>query len=311
MKMIVLCAALTLAGLPAMAQTVAVVPTEGAVTALVETPRGVWAETERGTVRLEAGNCPGGVCVTNGVIRGLPQRAPEGGLPDGFVASASTGDIRKAWYGKPTERYQHCVLGDCVEGGSLVVEMANGAAAELVLPDSQVFEDITPRLADLEGDGRNEVVTIRASNTGGAAVVVYGLRDGRLSVVAQSAENGRANRWLNIAEILPIEGGSRIVFVRTPHIGGIVTHLDVTSDGVRESRSDAGRRSNHVIGSRELNLSARVESGYVLPSQDRQTLHFSDGGAASLPEAIDKAVVAVGGLIVTATETGQLLAISR
>ena len=57
------------------AQTVTPVQTEGAVTAIVQTPRGTYAETERGTVRLEQGDCPARLCATPDVIRGLPPRA--------------------------------------------------------------------------------------------------------------------------------------------------------------------------------------------------------------------------------------------
>lgn len=36
-----------------------------------------------------------------------------------------------------------------------------GATHEIVLSDRYVVEDVTPRLADLDGDGRQEIVTIR------------------------------------------------------------------------------------------------------------------------------------------------------
>jgi len=146
-----LCALLVLVPASAAdAQSVTEIATEGAVTAIVQTPRGTYAETERGTVRLEQGDCPGGLCATPDVIRGLPQRAPEGALPDGFVDTSASGDIRRAWYGRPTDRYGHGVLGDAVEGGSLVVETATGERFELTLPETQVFEDITPRIVDLD-----------------------------------------------------------------------------------------------------------------------------------------------------------------
>lgn len=318
-----LCALLVLVSATAAdAQSVTGIATEGAVRAIVQTPRGTYAETERGTVRLTQGDCPARLCATPDVIRGLPQRAPEGALPDGVVASAAGGDIRRAWYGRPTDRYGHGVLGDAIEGGSLVVETATGGRFELVLPETQVFEDITPRIADLDGDGANEVITIRASRTGGAAIAIYGLRGAELTEIASSSEIGRPNRWLNIAAIVPAEvageppGGSTIVGVRTPHIGGRLFFLTMAADGTVRERSDVARGlSNHVIGARELGLSALVETGggteLYIPAQDRRTLRgvFGDGRDIALPGPVDKAIVAVGNRLVTATEDGVLLVI--
>ncbi len=298
---------------PALAQSVAVIATDAPVIAIISTPRGVFAETERGTLRLAEGSCPGDICATSDVIRGLAAPAPDGALPDGKIATASTGDIRKAWYGQPTTRYDHGVLGDAIEGGSLVVALEDGTKAEFVLPDNQAFEDITPRIADLTGDGQNEVITIRASLTGGAAVVIFGLRDGALVEVAASSENGRRNRWLNIASI----GGNAISFVRTPHIGGRLATLEHTGQGQwKETNDIVTGVSNHVIGSRELAMSATIRVNdretLVLPSQDRQSLVLISGGETrriDLPGAINKAIAVIGNRLVTATEDGQLLVI--
>lgn len=299
---------------PVAAQTVTAIETEGAVTAIVQTLRGSYVETERGTLRIEPGDCDGGVCLVPDVIRGLPARAPEGALPDGFVASASSGDIVRAWYGRPTGRYAHGVLGDAIEGGSLVAQTGGGTTVEFVLPESQVFEDITPRIRDLDSDGKNEIVTIRASRSGGAAVAIYGMRGGDLVEIASSSENGRANRWLNIAAILPGtgDGGTEIVGVRTPHIGGRLFTMSMAPDGSITERNDIARDlSNHLIGSRELGLSAVLGGEVYLPSQDRRALRrpLSDAADIALPAPIDKAIIAVAGRLVTATEDGRLLVV--
>jgi len=298
------------------AQTVTAVETDGAVTAIVQTPRGSYVETERGTLRIEPGGCEGGICLVPDVIRGLPARAPEGALPDGFIATAITGDIVRAWYARPTDRYAHGVLGDVIEGGSLVAQTKAGTNVEFVLPEQKVFEDITPRIRDLDGDGSNEIVTIRASRSGGAAVAIYGLRGGELVEIASSSENGRPNRWLNIAAILPVgtgDSGSMIVGVRTPHIGGRLFTMTVAADGRITERNEIARDlSNHLIGSRELGLSAVLGGEVHIPSQDRRSLRRPFSGAAdiALPAPIDKAIIAVAGRLVTATQNGQLLVIT-
>ncbi|QPC95946.1 hypothetical protein [Mesorhizobium sp. INR15] len=80
--------------------------------------------------------------------------------PDAGGAEAAGAGAVRAWYGRPTIRYAHGVLGDAIEAGSLIAIDEGGRRDELVVPQTQVFEDITARLADLDGDGHNEVVAI-------------------------------------------------------------------------------------------------------------------------------------------------------
>lgn len=316
------------AGQPAKAETVTPIETEGAVRAIVQTPRGTFVETERGTFRAEPGDCDDRLCLTPDVIRGLPERAPDGALPDGFVAATEDSDIRRAWYGRPTDRYAHAVLGDAIEGGSLVVETAEGTQLELVLPDDQVFEDITPRLHDFFRDGTIEIITIRASRSGGASVVVYGLRYGALVKIAASSENGRPNRWLSIVGVFPRDfltpklraeppyNEDQILFIRTPHIGGRLSSLSFTAEGIKERNRIMRDVSNHVIGSRLISmgsfLSNKDGGDFYVPSQDRRTLRSLRGayGDVPLPGPIDKAIVDIDGALLTATEDGRLLVIA-
>ena len=208
-------------------------------------------------------------------------RPAPGGLPDGLIATAQNGDISEAWYGEPTRRYGHAILGDAVEAGALNVRTAGGDVVTFRLPQTQVFEDRTPRLADLDGDGRMEIITIRASMTEGAAVTVYGLEAGGLEQRATTDFIGRTNRWLNIAAITDLDGkpGLEIAHVRTPHIGGtLIVHA--YRNGALKRIAALDGFSNHAIGSREMRLSAvadidgdgRVE--IAVPSADRGTLRI-------------------------------------
>ena len=316
LRLLMSLASLTALAGAAAAQNVSVVPTEGDVRAIVQTSRGSFVETERGTFSIAEGDCAAGVCLQPDVIRGLPQKAPNGALPDGFIGTSNKGDIRKAWYGQPTDRYGHGVLGDGIEGGSLVVETAEGTLLEFNLPEDQVFEDLTPRIHDLDFDGANEVVTIRASQTGGAAVVVYGIRDGALVEVAKSAENGQRNRWLNVAGILPepAKAQSTIYFIRTPHINGRLNALVVGQGAVQDIDLKMNDFSNHVIGSRVLDLSALLLGETLclfIPSQDRRALREALGTNKTipLPGRINKSVIVLDKGLVTATEDGRLLVI--
>lgn len=89
------------------------------------------------------------------VIFNFPGAYGQALLPAGGIAEAKGNGPVRAWYEKPTKRYDHGVLGDAIEAGSLVVFDNAGRKYEVVLPETFVFEDITPRIADLDGDGEN------------------------------------------------------------------------------------------------------------------------------------------------------------
>lgn len=206
-----------------------------------------------------------------------PEAAPDG-PPGATVVRQETGDVRAAWYAEPTRRYGHGVLGDAVEAGALVVLTADDAELRLRLPESEVFEDVAPRLADLDQDGRTEIVTIRASVREGAAVTIYGVREGRLVERATTPFYGRPNRWLNVAAIAPFAGGDalQIAYVETPHIGGVLRLLSFEDGRLTELASATGF-SNHAIGSPVLDLAEAVDFGagrptLAIPANGRERL---------------------------------------
>jgi hypothetical protein len=201
-------------------------------------------------------------------------------LPDGGIARAPGSGPVEAWYGHPTTRYDHGVLGDAIEGGSLVVVDSEGAHYELVLPDAFVFEDVTPRLADLDGDGENEVVTIRTELSKGAAVAVYGLIDGKLVEHASTAPIGQTHRWLSIAAIADFtgDGHQEIAIVKTPHIGGVLSVLSLRDGALRPLYSPQTGYATHFIGSTITSLARTADldgdgvAELLLPDQSRRHL---------------------------------------
>jgi len=241
----------------------------------------------------------------------LDERVPSvNGLPDGKIATAPAGsDISEAWYSEPTERYRHGVLGDRIEAGALRVKTKRGRILTLRLPKNEVFEDITPRLADLDRNGTMEVVTIRSSVTRGAAITVYGLVGNALVQKATTRHIGTSNRWLNVAGISNFtrSGTLEIAVVVTPHIGGTLKVYKYAG-GILFQLGAARSFSNHVIGSRELRLSAIADfdgnrtPDLALPSGDRRSLlvmSMSGGklsllAKAKLPSPINKAIDASG-----------------
>ncbi|MEM9732503.1 MAG: VCBS repeat-containing protein [Pseudomonadota bacterium] len=185
------------------------------------------------------------------------EKAPKAGLPDGGVARIADSSLKAAWYEEPTSRYAHAILGDGIEAGALVVQTAKGKTLRVTLPPSQVFEDRTPRLVDLDGDGTTEVVTLLAQQGSGAAVAVFGERNGTLTMLAQTPFIGRANRWRNVAGIADFDGDGflQIAEVVTPHIGGTLRFW-TWKQGQLVASGQAPGFSNHAIGSRFQGLSA-------------------------------------------------------
>lgn len=257
-----------------------------------------------------------------GSAEALPRAATSASerLPGGGTATRSSGDIARAWYARPTDRYPHGVLGDAIEAGSLVVVTRDGTRVEHVLGDRHVFEDLAPRIADLDGDGRNEVVTIRSSLSRGAALAIYGLARGALVERAATAEIGRPNRWLSVAGIgrYGRDGGLVVAYVETPHLGGTLRYARFSGGRLSVRTILAGGVSNHRIGSTLLSMSATADvdgdgvAELALPSADRRSLVVvSDGSPAAYPAGvrIDGPIRFSSGLFVTRGEDGRRIAI--
>ena len=263
------------------------------------TASGALAQQSWKTTQITDGSVPAEIVPETRVIA-------ENALPDGLITTIEGAeDIASAWYSEPTERYRHGVLGDAIEAGALRVQTPRGQTFTYRLQRTQVFEDISPRLADVDGDGRTEVITILSSLNRGASLAIFNLNGNALVKMAQSNFIGQSNRWLNVAGIGNFlgSGTDEIAIVVTPHIGGTMQLFKYHS-GVLLPLIAARSYSNHVIGSRELRLSAQADvdgngsTELILPSQDRRDLviiGFTRSGLqeiarVNLPAPIDKAI---------------------
>ncbi|MCP5371923.1 MAG: VCBS repeat-containing protein [Hyphomicrobiales bacterium] len=252
-----------------------------------------------------------------------------GRLPDGGVAMGRR-NIHAAWLTGPTDRYRHGALGDTIEAGGLAVELKNSVVLRYDLPPDSVFEDLTPRLADVDGDGSQEVVVVRSYLAAGAAVMVLKAGPDGLVPLAESAPIGTANRWLNPAGVADFDGDGRpeIAVVETPHIGGVLRLHRLAGNALPVVARKPGF-SNHVLGSRDLGLSAVTDADgdgrpdLVVPDAARKALRVvaaRDGALvqialAPLPRPIASNMAAVdldgkGGLdVLFALEGGTLAAL--
>lgn len=227
-------------------------------------------------------------------------------LPQSRVARGNR-NIIAAWYAGPTDRYRHGVLGDKLEASRLVVETAEGKRLQIDLPSMRVFEDLEPRLADLNGDNRDELIVVESDLDSGASLAVYGIVTGRLLRMAATPFLGQPNRWLNPLGVGDFDGDGRpdIALVATPHIGGIL-RLYRFEDGTLTFFAEFPGVSTHRIGSTELGLGRVIPAvprdRLLLPNQARRVLmilEWSPGGwsemtRAELPGTLASSLIPMG-----------------
>lgn len=197
----------------------------------------------------------------------------------------------KPWLADPTTRYRHFVLGAAYEAASLMVKRADGHVLKLMLPADSVFEDRQPRLADLDGDGRDEIVLVRSYLDRGAALVVIGVKGDRLEIVAETPPTGSPRTWLNPAAIADFDGDGRV------DIAYVRCRTSWAGSGCGRCAADGWSRLHRCPMSRTTSREARGSAlpsppistatgspTLAIPSLDRKTLRFITfkGGAREL-----------------------------
>lgn len=228
-------------------------------------------------------------------VAGAAKRLPQS------QATSGQRDIAWAWFASPTARYPHASMGSPLHAASLHVLSREGKPYQLTLPKQRVFEDLQPRLVDLDGDGRDEIIVIEADTERGAALVAYGLpradvaqsasspspagnkpllpasktslQDAKspnslagqpLEERARSAFLGLPFRWLNPIGFADFDGDGKldIASITTPHIGGTLTLYRYAPPRI-EPFAKAMDVSNHQMGDPNLQMHAIV----ALPGQ--------------------------------------------
>ena len=216
-------------------------------------------------------------------------------LPEQAIAMSLDGSVY-AQYAMPTDRYQHGILGDRVEGGQLVV-VVDSIFYELTLEERYVFEDIRPRLYDVDSDGELEFICLRTHTALGGGIAIYKIIDEQLVEYAQVAEIGRSNRWLNIVAINDLDNDRAVelAWIETPHIGGTLKVAKI-EEGMLQVLAETTFFSNHAIGERNLCLSVLTEQSnqkvIYVPTQNRSKIvgFTFDSNQWQLFEEIDQAV---------------------
>lgn len=173
---------------------------------------------------------------------------PPEGLGQVILPPAPCFDGISANFERPEPRYGHNVLGPGFEFASMMVETKQ-FRIRVNQPVTQVFEDLAPRLADLDGDGDPEIVVVEAYLAGGAILAAYDI-DGRdVKRIAGTRPIGQRFRWLAPVGIADFDGDGSvdIAYVETPHLGKTLKIVSFRGGGFVELVSEAGF-SNHRLG---------------------------------------------------------------
>lgn len=192
--------------------------------------------------------------------------ATAAGLQAGSVTVEKDG--WQARFEGPTFRYGHGIMGDLAEWGRLCLT-GPGQRACVELPQTSVFEDIAPRLHDVDGDGAMEAVVVESTFSAGAALVVYRLRDGVLQRIA-TPHIGTRNRWLAPIAIVDLDGDGAVelAYIDRPHLAKRMRVWRYQS-GRLIHVADLGGLTNHKIGETFITGGVRdCGAGYEMITAD-------------------------------------------
>ncbi len=186
-----------------------------------------------------------------------PVDAPIGCRTGGVDADGSLRPGFHALLANPVKRYGHGILGDTPEWGTLQFLVQGSPRhgpyvfAEYTLPDNRIFEDITPRLVDVDGDGNPEIVVVETDIRRGARLSIYAVDqgEGKMTLLAATPHIGTAYRWLAPVGVADFNGDGAMDFayVDRPHLAKTLRVWSL-KDGKLQEIAKLPGVSNHNIG---------------------------------------------------------------
>lgn len=160
-----------------------------------------------------------------------------------FATAADT--ITAARFTEPTTRYAHGVLGDKVEYGALEITTPE-TTLTVRLPSDRVFEDLAPRLVDVNSDGSPEILAVETQTHTGAQLSIYNATGQK---IAATPHIGTRFRWLAPigAADLDRDGHVEIAYIDRPHLAKILRIWRFKDGQITEIAALPGL-TNHRLG---------------------------------------------------------------
>lgn len=158
--------------------------------------------------------------------------------------------ITTARFTEPTSRYAHGVLGDAEEWGALEIRTDKQHTTYTIrLPVTSVFEDVAPRLADIDGDGEPELVVVETQVDQGASLAIYD----HTGKIASTPYIGTRNRWLAPVATADLDGDGLIelAYIDRPHLAKTL-RVWRFADGALTPVAALEGLTNHRIGERDI-----------------------------------------------------------
>ena len=158
---------------------------------------------------------------------------------------AASAEIVSASYAEPTPRYQHGVFGETEEWGALAFGLSDDQRMILRLPETRVFEDIAPRLADVDGDGAPEMIVVETDLSLGARLAIYD----EAGFVAATSFIGQTHRWLAPIGVADLDGDGliEIAYIDSPHLARLL-RVWRFQDGTLVEVAQVEGLTNHRLG---------------------------------------------------------------
>ena len=156
---------------------------------------------------------------------------------------------------KPSTRYPHDIAGDQLEATEItLLETVPSlrVVISIAIAGQRVVEGVSPIWADLNGDGRREIIVTQSDAEQEAQVVVYSKSGEQL---AAGPAVGRSNRWRHQLAVAPFgsNGEMELAEVLTLRIGGIAGLYRLNGDSLDLVVQRDGVTS-HPLGTRNLDM---------------------------------------------------------
>lgn len=231
-----------------------------------------------------------GLAACSGTGAPYPPFPVEGGrLPSALEMRQLTGSqtargrlqFEKVWLADPTSRYPNPTFGSATHAESLLAISRFGETFQVTLPHNAVFEDIEPRVVDLDRDALEEILVVESDRERGPSLAVYGTPMGQKKLVKLAATPylGQPSSWLHPIGAGDFDGDTRadIAVVEAPDIGGSLVLYRYGSGRLDEFARYFGV-STHRRGSTELGASRVVHGKFrahlLIPDQSFRTLQL-------------------------------------